>query len=113
MSENQSPQTESDIKGDAEELNLTDTKPAGVTLMAAAGSIKIEGDDDLLEEAHDTVGRLSYRQVVWRRFKRNRLAFVGCAVIFLFYFVAIFADFFAPYDYQNDNIQLRYVPPQH
>lgn len=59
------------------------------------------------------LGTLSYRQLVWRRFRRSKLALVGLCTLLLFYFVALFAEFFAPYDYTHDNIRLRYVPPQH
>ncbi len=70
---------------------------------------------DLLEEEENPggLGTLSYRQLVWRRFRRSKLALVGLFTLALFYFVALFAEFFAPYDYQHDNIRLRYVPPQH
>jgi peptide/nickel transport system permease protein len=65
------------------------------------------------EEDRSGLGTLSYRQLVWRRFRRSKLALVGLFTLGLFYFVALFAEFFAPYDYQHDNIRLRYVPPQH
>jgi len=37
-------------------------------------------------------------QLMWIKFKKHRLALVGGIVVFLFYLVAIFAEFFAPYD---------------
>ena len=71
-------------------------------------------DDTLFYEAPsgDVRGQLSYRQLVWRRFKRNKFATVGGAILCAFYVIAIFAEFFAPYDYTKDNVRLRYVPPQ-
>src|SRR5690348_174038 len=56
--------------------------------------------------------RLSYRQLVWRRFKKSKLALVGSVILAVFYTAALLAEFFAPYDYRHDNIRLRYVPPQ-
>lgn len=57
-------------------------------------------------------GTLSYRQLVWRRFRRSRLAPLGGVALAMFYLVAIGAEFFAPYDSTHDNARLRYVPPQ-
>src|SRR5579859_4272006 len=64
------------------------------------------------EEVDADLGYLSYRRLVWRRFSRNRLALIGGTILILFYFVAIFAEFIAPYAVGHDNIRLRYVPPQ-
>ncbi|GDX41151.1 peptide ABC transporter permease [Armatimonadota bacterium] len=64
------------------------------------------------DEQEADLGRLSYRQLVWRKFRKSRLAVVGGVILVVFYTLAIFAEFFAPYDYQHDNARLRYVPPQ-
>ena len=36
-------------------------------------------------------------QLIWRKFRRHRLAITGSCVLAVFYFVAIFAEFVAPY----------------
>lgn len=41
---------------------------------------------------------MSWGQVVWRKFRRHRLALAGAVIIILLYIVAIFAPFLAPYD---------------
>lgn len=64
------------------------------------------------EEPEADLGRLSYRQLVWRKFRKSRLAVIGGVILATFYTLALFAEFFAPYDYQHDNARLRYVPPQ-
>ncbi|GAB4564625.1 MAG: ABC transporter permease [Anaerolineae bacterium] len=38
------------------------------------------------------------RQLIWRRFKRHRLAMISTVVFGIIVFLAIFADFIAPYD---------------
>ena len=51
-------------------------------------------------------------QLIWRKLKRHRLALLGGSVLVLFYFVAAFAEFFAPHDIfrrYNDYIN---APPQ-
>jgi peptide/nickel transport system permease protein len=42
-------------------------------------------------------------QEVWRRLKKNRLALVGLAMLFILIFVAIFAEVIAPYPYDKQN----------
>ena len=39
----------------------------------------------------------SQRQLIWRRFKKHRLALAGLIILSVFYFIAIFAEVFAPY----------------
>jgi len=68
---------------------------------------ELETDDSRTGE----VGSLSYPQLVWRRFRKSRLAIAGGAVLALFYLAALFAEFVAPYSYQTDNMRMRYVPP--
>ncbi len=52
----------------------------------------------------------SYWNLVWWRFKRNRLAIIGAIIVLAFYFVcALFAEFFAPYplEYRSDYLEAR------
>jgi peptide/nickel transport system permease protein len=46
------------------------------------------------------------------RFKRNRLAVVGIIVLCLIYFIALFADFLAPYGRQEYNQNITNMPPR-
>ena len=45
----------------------------------------------------EKVAILSVRQLMWLRFKRNRLALVGAWVLIAMYLMALFAPFLAPY----------------
>jgi peptide/nickel transport system permease protein len=60
----------------------------------------------------DAVYAASQWQLIWRKFKRNRAAIVGGAVILLFYLAAIFADFLSPYTVEERLTQYSYMPPQ-
>jgi len=51
-------------------------------------------------------------RLMWRKFVRNRVAVAGGVVILLFYLVAIFAVFFAPYTTTTRFIGNIYMPPQ-
>src|SRR5690606_15267618 len=60
-------------------------------------------------EAHFAASQWS---VMWRRFLRNKAAVAGGVIILVFYFVALFAGFFAPYDLQTRFTDKVYLPPQ-
>ena len=68
--------------------------------IETAGDFYIEG------------GQLSYRQLIWRRFRKNRMGVIAGILLLFLYMLAIGADFFAPYHYNEINMRLRHVPPQ-
>lgn len=51
-------------------------------------------------------------KLMWWKFKRHRIAMVSAAVVFLFYLVALFAEFFAPTHFTTYNEVYVYAPPQ-
>ncbi|MCC9076287.1 ABC transporter permease [Litorilinea aerophila] len=51
-------------------------------------------------------------QLVWRKFRKHRLALLGMSILVIFYLVAIFADFFALHPYQERNADFALAPPQ-
>ncbi|HVU12155.1 MAG TPA: ABC transporter permease [Phototrophicaceae bacterium] len=51
-------------------------------------------------------------QLMWWKFRKNKLAVIGGIIVFLFYFVAIFADFFAPVSTDTYIADYSYAPPQ-
>ncbi|MDE2727724.1 MAG: ABC transporter permease, partial [Gemmatimonadota bacterium] len=57
-------------------------------------------------------GYLSYRTLIWRRFRKNRMGIAAGVVLAMFYFAALFAGTFSPYDHNEIRIQVRYLPPQ-
>lgn len=46
-----------------------------------------------------------------KKLSRHPLAIAGTAVLAVFYVIMIFAEFIAPYDYDNGDRDLSYVPP--
>ncbi len=50
--------------------------------------------------------------IIWRRFRRNRAAFVGGIVVLIYYLAAAFAGFVAPYGLQTRFTNQVYLPPQ-
>ena len=55
---------------------------------------------------------LSYRQLIWRRFRKNRMGIISATILISFYIIAFSADFFAPYHYNDIKMHFRHVPPQ-
>lgn len=51
-------------------------------------------------------------RMIWRRFRRNRAAMVGGIVVVLYYVVALFGGFVAPYNNTTRFTQQIYLPPQ-
>ncbi|MBF8184616.1 ABC transporter permease [Nonomuraea sp. K274] len=58
------------------------------------------------------VGTLPQWRLMWRQFRRHRLALAGAAILVPVYLVAIFAEFFAPMSSTTANTSLTYAPPQ-
>lgn len=51
-------------------------------------------------------------QLIWRKFRRHKLALFGVSIIALFYLGAIFAEFFSINPYQERHAELAISPPQ-
>lgn len=60
----------------------------------------------------DSFSAASQWQLVWWRFRRNKLAMVGLFVIAWIYLMAAFADFIAPHDPTQPHRTHQYAPPQ-
>ncbi|MDE2818296.1 MAG: ABC transporter permease [Chloroflexota bacterium] len=54
---------------------------------------------------------LSQQQLIWRKFKRHRVAYFCMIFLALFYVLAIFAEFFAPYGPFRRYTDYLYAPP--
>jgi len=54
----------------------------------------------------------SQLQLVWWRFRRNRLGTLGAGILGIYIFILIFAEFLAPYGGMTINIEYVLGPPQ-
>lgn len=61
------------------------------------------------EKSYYTASHLS---LIWRRFKRHRLAVVGGIVMLGFMFIILFAEFFAYRQPNDSSSQVALIPPQ-
>src|SRR5690554_3792748 len=55
--------------------------------------------------------RLTQRQRTWRRFSSHKGALLGIAIIVLLVFIALTAQWFAPYNPNETNLRLRGASP--
>ncbi|QOR34374.1 ABC transporter permease [Clostridium sp. 'deep sea'] len=53
----------------------------------------------------------TYAQMVWRRFKRHKLALISLVFLVFISFIAIFAPLICPYDYEQINTEHILKPP--
>lgn len=51
-------------------------------------------------------------QLMWRKFKKHKLAIVGLVMLLILYILGIFCEFFAVYDPARRDTNYIYVPPQ-
>lgn len=53
----------------------------------------------------------SYLQLMWWRFLKHKMALISAVIIIVFYLVAAFAEFVAPYNPDNSFVQYKLAPP--
>ncbi|HLT60414.1 MAG TPA: ABC transporter permease, partial [Microlunatus sp.] len=79
--------------------------PAATTVLDPVPTITAAGTAVELSTASQ--GRL-----VWRAFRRHKLAMIGAAIVIMFYLIALFGEFLAPYNSDAFHEQYPYAPPQ-
>ncbi|MFG1816932.1 ABC transporter permease [Kribbella sp. NPDC049174] len=57
-------------------------------------------------------GALPQWRLMWRQFRKHRLALIGLIVLVPIYFIAVFSGFFAPAASDSAHTALPYAPPQ-
>jgi peptide/nickel transport system permease protein len=74
----------------------------------------LEGEGVLLADAGEEYGKVkgrTQREIIWRRFRRHRLALAGGAILILLYIAAIATPWVAPYGYAQIDITALNQPP--
>jgi peptide/nickel transport system permease protein len=73
-------------------------------------------DDQLVEslssEEHEELGFLSFGQLIWRRFRRNKVGLTAAIILLMFYLIALFQPFLSPYYHNEVHVRYRHMPPQ-
>jgi peptide/nickel transport system permease protein len=84
-----------------------------VDQRSGAGS-GLQGDEALHPpegEEYGSVKGRTQREIIWRRFRRHRLALVGGAVLILLYVAAVVTPWIAPYGYAQIDFTALNQPP--
>jgi peptide/nickel transport system permease protein len=81
-------------------------RDAGAGLSGGGFEVAEAGGED-----YGKVKGRTQREIVWRRFKRHRLALVGGAILILLYFAAIATPWVAPYGYDEIDFTAINSPP--
>ena len=67
--------------------------------------------NDLPIEAEAEESGDSYSQLVWQRFSRSKAAIAGALMVILLMVLALFPEFFSPYDFYATKLGDTYIPP--
>ncbi|GAH33481.1 unnamed protein product, partial [marine sediment metagenome] len=51
-------------------------------------------------------------QLMWRKFRRHKLAILGGTIVLILYITVIFCEFFSPYEIYERHMEYTYYPPQ-
>jgi len=51
-------------------------------------------------------------QLMWRKFVKHKLALLGAVTLIILYIIAIFCEFFSPYDIYERYVKYIHCPPQ-
>jgi peptide/nickel transport system permease protein len=89
--------------------------PARVYPPGAGTDTALDPDEPPVEReaaAEPSIAVASQWKLTWWRFRRNKLALVGAAVLVLIYASALFAPFLAPFSTEAYDPQYVYAPPQ-
>lgn len=81
-------------------------------------SLDINTDDRIVDIGNEEIKNdediymASQWQLIWRRFKKHKLAMIAAGALIIIYTLAIFCGFFAPYDPYNYDKDYMNAPPQ-
>ncbi len=71
---------------------------ARVEVKGMTDEIRVEGRiDEALDQEEERIFYATPRQLMWWQFRKHKAALIAVAVLGLMYFLALFADLFAPY----------------
>jgi peptide/nickel transport system permease protein len=84
--------------------------PATGASEVPAGDVAVPSVD-VEEPANQDVSMASQWQLMWWKFRRHKLAMICAVVVLLFYVVALFVEFIAPYPPSAQEATRVYHPP--
>ena len=85
---------------------MTESVPHG-----AGAAVEATASTDESDREKQALYTASQRQLIWRRFRRHRLAQAAMVMLALLYMIAALAEFLAPYETSRDFKGFVYAPP--
>ena len=82
------------------------------TTPVAAAEVGGSAPSGNLSQAEDAYFIASQWQLIWRKFRRHRLAWIGGSVLAILLVMAVFSEFWSPYDIYERHTDLVNLPPQ-
>jgi peptide/nickel transport system permease protein len=83
--------------------------------MAASDQVSQVDKGPVIEDEIQSGGEKVYVappwKLMWWRFRKHKMAIIGSVVLIVFYFVAVFCEFVAPYEPDGALIQFKQGPP--
>lgn len=83
--------------------------------MAASDTVSRGDKSPIIEDEILSGGEKIYVappwKLMWWRFRKHKMAMVGGVVLIIFYFIALFCEFVAPYDPNQALLQFKQSPP--
>lgn len=99
---------------DMERTPETAAETAAARTVSAEASSKaaLAASGDASPETEEAIYTASQWKLMWRRFRKHKLAVVSGVIILLLYLTAIFAPFIAPYDPYEYDVNYPFQQPQ-
>ncbi len=96
-------------------LEPEETSGPTAPAVSAPGSLALHpapGEPLLTTDAEERVAVATQAQLMWRRFRKHRLAMLGAVAVILFYLMVVLADFLAYADPEASDAQRGLIAPQ-
>lgn len=92
--------------------NTSGPTALAVTVPGAMAPYPAPGEPLLTTDAEERVAVATQGQLMWRRFRKHKLAMAGAVAVILFYLVVVFADFLAYVDPEVADAERGLISPQ-
>lgn len=94
-------------------LLMADGQPAGDEIMnKSAEKFERFQREEKIHDVEFKTEAVSYIKDVWRRFKRDKVTVTATVIILLIVFMAIIGPGMSKYDYLEQNLALKNMPPR-
>lgn len=81
------------------------------TLQQVGDVVEELPDVEELTGEEEKIYVASYWKLMWWRFRKHKMAIISSVILGIFYLVALFCEFVAPYDPEQYFIQYKLAPP--